>query len=463
MISLLLALAPQVPGGFEAGDIVVRDPGTPRFQLVDPIDGATSDLVYDVQQFDGKRDAYTYDPVRDRLVFLAILSTGVEALCVGNAFGVHEVLATWASFGPSGAFAATDDGRVYWCQGTAVYYVDLAGTIHLVGDGAGGTFHLGYSSNTRYMEYDPQSNSLVYVGGNGASPCMGSCFDVRVRRLDLSEDGADIVSEDCTSFDVGAFLGGNGTPRGLAYVEPGELLLMASGTESGTSPTTVLKRIEPTGSPGGTLQVTDWVTTSLSAGTPEGLAYSYVLDQAVALNQFSTTLYTFDEGDTSPGFITTPVANLGDYGLVDIRSAGTKGLFPVGPGGQPGSGPSKVSVGAGGQQDLQVDFGPANAGDFFFLTGSFSGFTPTPFGGLSVPVTFDPYTNFTIQAPNSPVLVNSFGLLDGQGRGQCSFVLAPGAPSSLVGMVAHHSAVRIDSGTATLKEATSAVSLSFVP
>lgn len=457
--TLLLALVPQIPSGFEAQDLVVKDVSTQTFQLVDPIDGAVSTVSYaSLGNLDAGIDDFDYDPYRDRLAFRLQLTGGAGlGLFLGDASGSATLVQTWASFGPSGALAADGKGRIYYRRQQFIEYVDLDGSIQVLKDSMGANFDTGFTAAAR-MEYDPGSNTLISCN-NTFTPCTGDA--VRVRRFDLSPDGTQVLGEDCASFDVGSFLGGNGEPKGLTLLEPGKLLLACEGSEPSGTVTKIVKLVEPTSGPGGTIAISDWVDPTLSyagGNTIDGVAYCYARDQAVLLNGFFDSIYAYDEADGSPTVIfTTPI---GRNGFTDIRSAGSKGLSALGAG---GSGTSKISVGTGGQQDLQVDFGAPAAGEIYFVAGSFSGFTPYQFAGVSIPVTFDIYTTYTINNSNTGPLVNTFGVLDAVGTAQVAIALPPGSPATLAGVVAHHAAVRISPTTATVLESTGAVSLELLP
>ena len=84
--------------------------------------------------------------------------------------------------------------------------------------------------------------------------------------------------------------------------------------------------------------------------------------------------------------------------------------------------------------------GTQNAGRNYLVMGSrsgvFPGFRP---GSALVPLSFDAYTRFTIQNPNSPSLVNTSGALNGSGRATAQLVIPAGALDSLAGTTLYHS------------------------
>ena len=55
-----------------------------------------------------------------------------------------------------------------------------------------------------------------------------------------------------------------------------------------------------------------------------------------------------------------------------------------------------------------------------------------------LPLNVDVYFDFTLNNPNTPVLSNSFGALDGLGEATASFNLPTGLPPTAIGLVVHH-------------------------
>jgi hypothetical protein len=104
-----------------------------------------------------------------------------------------------------------------------------------------------------------------------------------------------------------------------------------------------------------------------------------------------------------------------------------------------------ISLASGGVQSLGLNAGAAHAGKTYLLLGTISGTQPgiTAPGG-AIPLNLDAWFMWTLGNPNSAVLPNSFGVLDGGGSAQASFVLPPVAAPSLVGLVFHHAYVVLD-------------------
>lgn len=120
-----------------------------------------------------------------------------------------------------------------------------------------------------------------------------------------------------------------------------------------------------------------------------------------------------------------------------------------------------LSVTTGGQQNLSLDAGAAQAGRVYLMLGSATGDAPAiPFGSINVPIVYDGYTQFTLTSPNSPLLANSLSLLDGLGKGQASFILQPGSSPNLVGATIFHTYLLV---TPAIDFASNSVQLYLVP
>ena len=76
--------------------------------------------------------------------------------------------------------------------------------------------------------------------------------------------------------------------------------------------------------------------------------------------------------------------------------------------------------------------------------------TPNDLPAGNVPLNIDFYFNLTIAMPNTPPLVSSFGLLDGQGNASGAFDLASAPlPPGLIGQSAFHAYATLNAGTAS--------------
>lgn len=101
-----------------------------------------------------------------------------------------------------------------------------------------------------------------------------------------------------------------------------------------------------------------------------------------------------------------------------------------------------ISVSAGGEQKLTLAAKPGDAGRPYVLMGSMTGTSPGfLIGNLLVPLNFDRYTRWTVEAANGPVLQNTRGLVPPSGTVQMKVVLGPGDFAPLVGTTLYHAAV----------------------
>ncbi|MEZ5977047.1 MAG: PQQ-dependent sugar dehydrogenase [Planctomycetota bacterium] len=122
---------------------------------------------------------------------------------------------------------------------------------------------------------------------------------------------------------------------------------------------------------------------------------------------------------------------------------------------------NRLSLTDGGTTYLEMRAGAANAGNPFFMTGTFSGTMPgfALGGGFTLPLNIDAYTNFTLSAFGAPPLVNNFGVLDAEGRATARFVVPPGSPPSFVGKTIHHAYLVFDLATGALQFVSNPVNL----
>ncbi|QDU66827.1 right-handed parallel beta-helix repeat-containing protein [Engelhardtia mirabilis] len=123
---------------------------------------------------------------------------------------------------------------------------------------------------------------------------------------------------------------------------------------------------------------------------------------------------------------------------------------------------AQLSVAAGGAQHLTLDLGATQGGRPYLVAGSLSGTSPgLPVDGLVVPLVLDAYTSTTLTAANQGALVETFGILDQDGRAQAAIALPPGAPAALVGLRADHAAIAL--GAAGVSAASGSTPLEFLP
>ena len=92
------------------------------------------------------------------------------------------------------------------------------------------------------------------------------------------------------------------------------------------------------------------------------------------------------------------------------------------------------SASAGGPLHLDLDVGPGGAGLTYAVLGGVSGWSPgLPLApGLTVPVNYDGVSAALLSLMNSPLFVNAFSTLDGNGRARATLNMPPGVLSPLV-------------------------------
>ena len=81
-----------------------------------------------------------------------------------------------------------------------------------------------------------------------------------------------------------------------------------------------------------------------------------------------------------------------------------------------------------------IDFGTTAADKAYILLGSNSGTTPgQQIEGLTIPLNFDPFFEFTVLNPGPPILRGSLGVLDASGRARANFNTSPVLLGALAG------------------------------
>lgn len=103
---------------------------------------------------------------------------------------------------------------------------------------------------------------------------------------------------------------------------------------------------------------------------------------------------------------------------------------------------ANISLAAGGNAAIEMNFGVPNAGRLFLVGGTTSGTTPgLDVQGYHIPLNYDFYASRTLLAPNIPPLTNSFGFTDVDGKATCTFTIAAGTDPALAGLRVTHCAV----------------------
>jgi hypothetical protein len=100
----------------------------------------------------------------------------------------------------------------------------------------------------------------------------------------------------------------------------------------------------------------------------------------------------------------------------------------------------ELSVSAGGRVELRMEFPSREGGVSYLVAGGLSGVGASALLGLAVPITTDRFTLLTL-LDRAPGLMRAQGQLDGAGRADASWTLAPGSPTSLVGRSAAFAAI----------------------
>ncbi len=104
-----------------------------------------------------------------------------------------------------------------------------------------------------------------------------------------------------------------------------------------------------------------------------------------------------------------------------------------------------LSLSNADRQTFSLDASASCANLQYLLVGSLTGYYPgihAPHGYL--PLNWDGYLLFTATNPNTPPLESSMGMLDGQGKAQAAFVLAPLLSANLIGLTFRHAYVVCD-------------------
>lgn len=122
-----------------------------------------------------------------------------------------------------------------------------------------------------------------------------------------------------------------------------------------------------------------------------------------------------------------------------------------------------VSASAGGTVNFAIDFPMHSAGMFYKLLGTQNGTGPTPFAGITLPLTTTGQIwGAMLSQPPPGVFTGAFGTLDSDGNATAQLILPAGFANFLAGSVLHFSAVSVLSQT-TLRQSSVAVALTITP
>jgi len=189
--------------------------------------------------------------------------------------------------------------------------------------------------------------------------------------------------------------GFGGTPKNGRLFQIGGAQNTINNTVAPVPNGTVLTQVAQHGSP--VVLVTGQFTTSYRCGT-------YTL---AATNMFGNVIR---QGETGTPFWHVDPCGAGTIQNLVIDVHAIKPSVPT------------VSVSAHQQQVLRLNAGPANAGRQYLVLGSLAGTSPgTTQNGIHVPLNVDSYYNFTLNNPNSAILIQSMGVLDATGRASAAF------------------------------------------
>jgi hypothetical protein len=189
--------------------------------------------------------------------------------------------------------------------------------------------------------------------------------------------------------------GFGGTPKNGRLIQVGGAQNTINNSVAPVPNGTVLTNVAQQGSP--VVLATGAFTTSYRCGT-------YTL---AATNLFANVIR---QGETGTPFWHVDPCGAGTIQNLVIDVKGIK------------TSTRTVSVSANQHQVLRLNAGPNNAGRQYLVLGSLSGTSPgTTVNGVHVPLNVDSYFNFTMNNPNSAILMNSSGVLDATGRGSAAF------------------------------------------
>jgi outer membrane protein assembly factor BamB len=112
-------------------------------------------------------------------------------------------------------------------------------------------------------------------------------------------------------------------------------------------------------------------------------------------------------------------------------------------------GPDAMSLSGGGHVEMHLDFAAALAGDIHVLVGTLSGTSPglSLANGFVLPLNYDAYTDISLAYANSPLFVNSIGVLDAAGDGKTRVFVPPGSFGGFAGLPFSYAALAIDPAT----------------
>jgi len=170
---------------------------------------------------------------------------------------------------------------------------------------------------------------------------------------------------------------------------------------------------------------------SLSPGSPAIDAGSNDAVAGQALDLGLLPRIVDDPQSTDVGSGTNALADVGAFEFHSLIGSGTE-----------------LSLAAGGLVRLELQAGPALAGEVFIVLGTGSGTVPgLKFGGLELTLNPDPYFFHTLNEPSTLPLFHSIGTLDQEGVAETIFFMPPGIDPILAGLLLHHAGAVLDPST----------------
>lgn len=126
---------------------------------------------------------------------------------------------------------------------------------------------------------------------------------------------------------------------------------------------------------------------------------------------------------------------------------------------------SALSIAAGGTVHFELRAGSAQTGDLYLLLGSLTGTAPGVLvGSVLLPLNQDYFLDFACAFANSPMLVDTAGVLRRGGAASAAFVLPPAlVPPALAGLHLDFACLVGDSGTMQARAASNTVPLVLGP
>jgi hypothetical protein len=320
----LTALLPERAQAFAEGDLYLLSAGLPGVNsgilLVDPQSGATS-LLVDIPDSPELREAFTFDPFRDRLIYADNRSTGglVAVDLLGNRTDLAPTVSTPRHV------TARADGMLYLAGygGGVVRYLDASDVVHdLLNEPGTGVFTLGANNSFDEIIFDPATNSLFFLTGefNGiVAPCvLADC--VCAIRVPLTADGTQVAGPlDFCQTNVSP---GYEKVHGAGHTPTGEILVTVDTNTNNQEPR--MQLLDPAA-----MVLSTFASNGPYDGAGVTLAgtFSGVRGQAVIHDSWADSLRAYSQGEVGYGDHFAGGVSGPGYGemaqLIEIRTPGS--------------------------------------------------------------------------------------------------------------------------------------------